>query len=483
LPPPTNKNASLGWLTWLIILGISVLVCCYKLGDARTLTEHEVSVAGGAKQMAVDHDWLFPKIGDHLWLEKPPLLHWLVIGSARLFGKFSEATVRFPSVMAGVGIVVIMTKLALRWFGSGVAVLTGLVQTTTVYFITYARLAEAEMLLAFFIVLGLFLFVRLHSIGSPRLEQDRHSALLFWTVVGLSNMAKGLGFGPMVILVACFAYLLLERDSAAWRRTISWAGIMLGLAVAVAWPLTIVALRAPDAQMIWRANIEQRLVGGPYDQPWWYYLTTAPWQLLPWTPALLLVAGPSLARAWHQNNSGERFLWCWALVPIAILTLFRGKHHHYIIAPLCALSPFCAVGLLRAGTRFASACIALAVGAIMFVDARIMPTRDRCRADCDFLKRVREMVPSDIPLAAAGGPEIARPIFYIEPPPLGVGNSTDLKMYFPATAFYVITRQREEPYLATLGRVDLVSQSRYTRGERDPSDRFTLFKVQPLGSP
>ncbi len=50
-------------------------------------------VAGGAKQMALDHDWLFPKIGNRLWLEKPPLLHWLVVVSAKLFGGFSETAV------------------------------------------------------------------------------------------------------------------------------------------------------------------------------------------------------------------------------------------------------------------------------------------------------------------------------------------------------------------------------------------------------
>ena len=104
--------------------------------------------------MSVDHDWLFPKIGDQLWLEKPPLLHWLEIVSARLFGGFSETTVRLPSVLAGLGIVVLMTKLAFGWFGAPVAVFTALIQTTTVHFITYARLAEAEILLAFFIVLG-----------------------------------------------------------------------------------------------------------------------------------------------------------------------------------------------------------------------------------------------------------------------------------------------------------------------------------------
>ena len=107
-------RASLGWRAWVLILSISIATCCFKLGDTRTLTEHEIMVAGGAKQMALDHDWLFPKIGNRLWLEKPPLLHWLVVVSAKLLGGFSEAAVRLPSVLAGLGVVVVMTMLSLR---------------------------------------------------------------------------------------------------------------------------------------------------------------------------------------------------------------------------------------------------------------------------------------------------------------------------------------------------------------------------------
>jgi 4-amino-4-deoxy-L-arabinose transferase-like glycosyltransferase len=78
------QSSSLGWRIWLLIPSVVIAVCCFKLGDARTLTEHEIYVAGGAKQMASDHDWLFPRFGDHFWLEKPPLLHCLTIVSAKL---------------------------------------------------------------------------------------------------------------------------------------------------------------------------------------------------------------------------------------------------------------------------------------------------------------------------------------------------------------------------------------------------------------
>ena len=307
--PSTRESPALGWRAWLLILSVSIVACCFRLGEARTLTEHEVWVAGGAKQMAVDHDWLFPKIGNQLWLEKPPLLHWLIVASAKLFGGFSETTVRLPSVLAGLGIVVVMTKLALHWFGARVAIFTALVQTTTVHFITYARLAEAEMLLAFIIVLALFVFIRLNSIGGVWTAPPRYLPVLFWGLVGLSNMAKGLGFGAGVILATCAAYLILNRDRTACRRMISWPGFALGLALGLAWPIAV-ALRAPETREIWLGTIQLRAGGGMYDQPWWYYLTSAPWQLLPWTPALMLVAGPSFARLRRDPHAPDRFTWC-----------------------------------------------------------------------------------------------------------------------------------------------------------------------------
>jgi 4-amino-4-deoxy-L-arabinose transferase-like glycosyltransferase len=297
-----SVRASLGWRAWLLILSISAALCCFQLGGARSLTEHEIYVAGGAKQMALDHDWFFPKIGDHVWLEKPPLLHWLVIGSAKLLGGFSEMTVRLPSVFAALGVLVIVTSLAVHWFGERVAIFTALVQTTMVYFITYARLAEADMLLAFLIILALFVFVRLHSIGARWPEPHPYLAFLFWELVGLSNMAKGLGFGPVVILTPCAVFMILKHDRIAWRRTISWSGLAFGFVTAVAWPL-VVSRQFLDARNLWLMEAARHAQGwAGFQQPWWYYLATALWQLLPWT--YLLWHGPGASRILQTGLSG-----------------------------------------------------------------------------------------------------------------------------------------------------------------------------------
>jgi 4-amino-4-deoxy-L-arabinose transferase-like glycosyltransferase len=474
---PPNES-TLGWRGWSLVVFLSLAVCSFNLGGARALTDHEILVAAPAKQMTIDGDWLFPKIGRHVWLEKPPLMHWLAAISGKLFG-FSEAAVRLPSVFAGVGIVLFMTSLSLRWFGRRVAIATGLVQTTAVYFLTYARLAEGEMLLAFIIVAALYVFVRLQRIGAVWPDPSPHLATLFWGLAGLSNLAKGPGFGVILILVPCAGFLFWQRRPGSWRRMISWPGFILAIALGVTWQSTV-AWHVPEAMMIWRGmTVERAWTGGGFGQPWWYYLGTVGWQLLPWTPALLFAARGSLTRARREPESPDRFLWCWAVLPIALLSLSRGKHHHYIISCLCAFSPLIALGLLRCGTRLTFACVGLAIAGSLYVHARILPAHDPSHYDRDFLRSVRSFVPHGIPLAAMSGQEIARHMFYVDPPPESVWTPADLVAQFGhVPVFYIITRRREESRLTKIGQVQVVSQSQRTRKEQSPDDRFTLFRIQ-----
>jgi hypothetical protein len=162
-----------------------------------------------------------------------------------------------------------------------------------------------------------------------------------------------------------------------------------------------------------------------------------------------------------------------------LLSLFPGKHHHYIISCLCAFSPLCALGLLRCGTRFAAACVALVIAGVFFVHARILPTKDRSPYDRAFLRSVRGLVPPGIPLAATSGQEIARHIFYVDPPPEGIWNLTDLAAKFGhVPVFYLITRRSAEPQLAKIGHAGVVAESQRTSKEKSPADRFTLFRIE-----
>jgi hypothetical protein len=260
---------------------------------------------------------------------------------------------------------------------------------------------------------------------------------------------------------------------------LSPAGLTLGIVLASWWPV-LTAWLHPEARELWRKLIVERAISGAgFDQPWWYYLASWSWQLLPWTGALFLAARGSYARARQSRDARDRFLWCWAILPIVLLSFASGKHHHYIIAALCGLTPLLALGLLRLGTRVTAAALALTIAGTVYAHGWVLPARDPSRFDRPFLKSASSHVPGDVPLAAIGGPEIARHIFYVDRPLIAIWNPADLRARLgDAPVCYVIARDNLQPQLSAMGEVSQVAQSTQTRRERTPADRFTLFRVE-----
>ncbi|MDX1966280.1 MAG: hypothetical protein SFV23_03815, partial [Planctomycetaceae bacterium] len=352
-----------------------------------------------------------------------------------------------------------------------------------------------------------------------------------------------LAFGAVLTLLTCGGWLLLRRDWAAWRRWWSPLGMALALAIAAAWPLAV-ALRDPEAVRLWLSHTVGRAAGEiGYTKPFWYYLTTWPSQLLPWTPILLIAAPASIERAWRLPEGSDRFVWWWALCQPAVLSLSSGKHHHYLIYALPALSAVIAQGLLMLRDRLQDAqrsqlgwqwtlrflAVASVIGGIfvagwrpdqridglclgglfgvsfgllsaacgwrdvrlttvtlyftvlaghIYAQAAVMPRRDPSAADKQFLAEVERLVDPQIPLVASGCQEIARHIFYVQRPLIGVWNPQEIGAHLPPSPeCYVIARGYARTELETYGKVEQVSQSTYTRRERNEQDRYTLFRI------
>ncbi len=359
---PTKKLAT-AWFTklwgpmpawaWLLLVALSVTTFGYNLGPARSLTEHETYVAAPAKQMVTDGDYLLPRIGDHLWVEKPPLPYWLSAAVCAVMGEFTERSVRLPSLFAGIGVVLIVAGLNARWYGANVGLLAGITQATCVYMVTYARLAEADMLLALVVVAAIGAFDRFRC----AVDEDRAAAMrlwrtTFWILIGLTGLLKGFFFGAVLVAGPCVVWDAWSRRMYLSRRLFSATGVAFVLLIWTAWPALVVA-REPVALQIWYDHLMGRVTGRIdfNTKPLWYYFTTWPWQLLPWTPMLLVTAWPSLRRAWRSGRDPDRFIWCWAVVPLLMLSLSHGKHHHYLIYSLPALSSIVALGLAECGRR------------------------------------------------------------------------------------------------------------------------------------
>ena len=121
-PAPQNRRspspASKGALAILVASGL--LLYGYRLGAKDFWSPPEGRTAIVARAMLSSGDWLLPHIAGQVYVQKPPLYHWLVACSFWLTGVQSEATARIPSGLAALVTLFLVYQLGCRLGGERV---------------------------------------------------------------------------------------------------------------------------------------------------------------------------------------------------------------------------------------------------------------------------------------------------------------------------------------------------------------------------
>jgi 4-amino-4-deoxy-L-arabinose transferase-like glycosyltransferase len=325
-----------------VLLGVyCLLLFGLSLVSGRPLTMHEGVLPETSREMAQDHDWIIPKNGGHPWMENPPLPQWITVGIGVLCGGCDRVwVVRIGPALVSLLSVLLVARMASVWFGRHVGILSGLVLATTYEFLQYAWLAEDEIFLCALCTLAVDAFVRAEFIRGDSAALGNRNPFgarpwsLIWLCValGLTNWAKGILFGAVMAGAPMVGYLLWNRDLGRIRFYFWFWGALIFLVLMAAWPLAAIS-KMPDAIDVWKYDHVGRLDGSYTEitQPWWYYLKVLPGNLAPWTLVLPFAFYLTAGQASKVRYSAERFLWCWAILPIAIFSLSPGKHHHYLL--------------------------------------------------------------------------------------------------------------------------------------------------------
>ena len=322
----------------------------------RPLTMHEAVLPQSACEMLADRDWAIPKSGGRPWLDRPPLPQWITVATAMVLGSCAqEWIVRLPPVLIATGVVFLLARMAAGWFGQSIGVLSGLVLATMFEFTRYAWLAEPDMFLCGLVISTIALFVQLEFFQNGVPDHQKPSflgkrsllMLAFFVLLGMTNLAKGLLFGTVMALVPIAGFLLWNASRDQIARYIWGWGWLVFVLIAMAWPLAAWS-RYPDVIKVWGVDHIGRLTGSytAINQPFWYYPVTLAWVAAPWTLPALIGLVSTRTKAFHIPFSAERFLWCWAILPIAIFSFASGKHHHYLLQCLAPWAVLAALGLL-----------------------------------------------------------------------------------------------------------------------------------------
>lgn len=489
---------------YLLLAGFCMIVFGVSLVGGRPLTMHEAVLPECTREMKASGDWLTPTSGGRPWLHRPPLPHWTLLVLNLPFAEISAPwQVRLGPLVAGLIVALLTAWMAQRWFGRALGLLSGFLLATSFQFVRYAWLAEEDMFLCAVVAGALACFAKLEVSGPDESAEPPRFSFFGWKgwplfgfflLLGMSNLAKGLIFGPLMILVPAGAFLLSTRSLARLGRYVWLWGWIAALAVGGAWPFWT-WLNHPDVLEMWRYDYGGRLNGGYVAEPFWYYGVVLLWAMLPWTPFVFV--GLAAAARQLRLPSPARFLWCWGVGILVFFSIPDGKHHHYFLHSLPAWAMLGALGVTKAWERLpaavlptaprlawrgAAAAFSLLAGAYLAGHLFAARYADESREDAAFLNAVPAMLEPSVPLLVNAELrsclEVNRVLFDLGPRVEAIHNLTFLLAEGrTAPRIYLLTQARDDKWLALLGTVRQLAQSPRSRREASPRERLTLFEV------
>ncbi len=321
---------------YFIVLAIAAAVYAGCIISPPSLMDDVDAVqAQIARNMLTSGDWVTPRLDGVVYLEKAPLIYWLIAICFAIFGVHDWAA-RIPVVLSALALAWITAAFGTWAFGRRAGMYAGICISTCLGLWLFTRILIPDVTLTACIALSMWAFLRALD------EEESHPrlwALVMAASLGLSLLMKSL-IGVVFPCGTAVIYLAVTRRlfvADTWRRLRPFSGALVALAIAAPWHV-LATLRNPpyfDFTMhsaageyhgfLWFFFINEQLLRflnlrypRDYDTMprWFFWLGHFAW-LFPWS-----VYFPAVARLnfrWNGRAGRVRFV---ALLWTAVILVF-----------------------------------------------------------------------------------------------------------------------------------------------------------------
>ncbi len=317
---PVDTNLRAKSLALLVVLPA---VLSYPWMAFRLLEPDEGRYAEIAREMLAANEWVVPLLQGEAYLDKPPLLYWLVVASYKLFGVHVWAA-RLVPALAVHATILATYLLGRRFVGERAAFRGALLLCATPAFAVMGRLLILDGLLAVWVTLGI--------LAKP----TRGNGGMWW----LCAIACGLGVltkGPVAIVLVVPPILLhrwlsgesLHVADFGWRFVAVVLALNLPWYVAVWW-------QHPEfgAYFFLKHNAARFLAPFDHLEPVWYYIPVVvgglfPGTLLLWGFVRRILSGDAASADWRTPGLAYMLtagVWC-----VAFFSLSGSKLPTYVL--------------------------------------------------------------------------------------------------------------------------------------------------------
>jgi 4-amino-4-deoxy-L-arabinose transferase-like glycosyltransferase len=216
-----------------------------------------------ARNMLDSGDWVIAHLDGVPYIEKSPVIYWLIAISFRIFGVHDWAA-RIPVALAAVLLVWVTCRYG-RWaFEERAGCYAGLVVATCVGLFLFTRIQIPDVMLTLTVCLAFWAFQRATD------PEEAHPKL--WAAVLAASLAVGVMLKGLIALAipggGIFLYLVLTRQlfsREVWKRLHLISGAAIFLAIAAPWHI-LATLRMPPY-----LDFTMHSAPGEYHGFFWFY--------------------------------------------------------------------------------------------------------------------------------------------------------------------------------------------------------------------
>lgn len=247
----------------LVLLVASLIYLPALVSPPHLMDDVDAVQAQIARNMLVSGDYVTARLDGVAYLEKSPLIYWLMVGSFRVFGVHDWAA-RIPISAGAIALSWLTYEFAAWAFGTVAGAFAGIAIAASTGLYLFTRVLIPDVLLTLCIALSLYCLMR-----ALEPEETRHWV---WSGIGAAGIAAGLLLKGLIAAVfpvgIGFLFLMvtgewLRRET--WRRLHPFAGTMIILAIALPWHV-LATIRNPPY-----FNFSMVSRHGEYHGFFWFY--------------------------------------------------------------------------------------------------------------------------------------------------------------------------------------------------------------------
>jgi len=383
-------------LTTLLVAGIIYLGSI--VSPPSLMDDVDAIQAQIARNMLKSGDWVTGRLDHVAYLEKAPLVYWIIAISYKVFG-VHDWPARIPIALSVMALAWLTAAFGTWAFGRRAGLYAGLSTATCVGLFLFTRILIPDVMLTLTIALAMWAFLRALD------EEETHPR--WWAFLLAASLGTGLLLKSLIALAFPIAagviYLFLTKQfflRRTWQRLRPVSGLLVVLAIAAPWhvlatlrnpPYFSLALHGGPGQyhgFLWFYFINEqvlRFLNLRYPRDYntvpraWFWLLHFAW-LFPWSvyfPALVKLSYKPLDRAGRTRLLAL----CWSGFILVFFTFSTTQEYYSMPCyPALALLLGSAMAMggawVQRGTRVLCAVAILAALTTLgiFVAVRHLPT-------------------------------------------------------------------------------------------------------------